>query len=204
MVLVRNKIIYIIIFSLICLFVISGCYHSTENVSDNLKFKYEYENLNYKKIDNKKMVKAKINKINPIKYSSINEVVLKIDNKETFGVFFGSSKDNKSRSTVDELLKVCNDNDVETLYYVDIYKINKDDNYNKLFNKIAKYKKSNKIEMASVASFVNGEIDSYNLGVSNNKIIKKHSNYAYQSYKCALKCLKEAANGNVCVKSKAC
>ena len=203
MVLVRNKIIYVIIFSLISLFIISGCTHSTENVSDNLKFKYEYENLNYKKIDNKKLIKAKVKKNNPIKYSSINEIALKVDNKETFGVFFGSSKDNKSRSTVDELLKVCNDNDVETLYYVDIYKIKKDDNYNKLLDKISKYNNSNKIEMASVASFVNGEIDSYNLGV-NKKIIKKHSNYAYQSYKCALKCLKEASNGNVCVKSKAC
>ncbi len=66
---------------LLCVFIICGCTHNTENMSDNLKFKYEYEDLNNKKVDNNKLRKVKINKDNNIKYSSIDKIVKLIDEK---------------------------------------------------------------------------------------------------------------------------
>ena len=103
---------------ILCSFVITGCFN--KELTDSVKFKKEYEKYNNKKIDNHKLRKVKIRKDNNIKYSSIKEIVTRIDNEETFAVFFGFPKDEYSRNIVEELMKADKEVNLDTLYYVNI------------------------------------------------------------------------------------
>ena len=224
---------------LLCVFIICGCTHNTENMSDNLKFKYEYEDLNNKKVDNNKLRRVKIDKDNNIKYSSIDKIVKMIDEKVTFAVFFGFSKDEYSRNIVEELLRADKDVNLETLYYVNIENVRDEfdvregklvctkkcsKDYLKLVeyldknlseyiikeNGIEYNTKTKRLDSPCVISFINGKVDDYTTGISNDmtnpydKVTKNMKHYAYQSFKCALTCIKKATGKNVCVKSKSC
>ena len=83
--------------------------------SDAYKFKNEYEKLN--KVDNNR--KVKIDKDNTIKYATLDDIVKKIENKETFVVYFGFAKCPWCRSMVENLVSIAKEK-TTTVYYVDI------------------------------------------------------------------------------------
>ena len=80
-------------------------------------FKKEYESLN--KEDNYREIS--IPKKNPIVYSTASEIISKIKNNETFYVYFGSSYCPWCRSVIEKALEVANNNNIEKIYYVDIW-----------------------------------------------------------------------------------
>ena len=59
---------------------------------------------------------------NPVVYKSDTEIVDVMKNEQAI-IFFGFSKCPWCRSAIETLLKVCEQNDIKTLYYVDIYNI---------------------------------------------------------------------------------
>lgn len=104
---------------LVVLFFYTGC---TNKNDDQYKFKEEYESLNNKDsgYKNYKYKKVSIEKNNNIEYLTSNELIYKIDNQETFIVYFGYNECPWCRSIVENLLKVAKDNKIKKIYYLDI------------------------------------------------------------------------------------
>ena len=107
----------------ICLLLgVSGCGKVEE--TDALKFKKEYESLNGTKSSSGKVIRSvSIEEDNPMIYSSASEIVEKIENKDSFIVYFGFASCPWCRSMIEVLLKSAKDNGVDTIYYVDIFDI---------------------------------------------------------------------------------
>ena len=107
------------------MFTLTGCSGEKEKETtktDALKFKEEYEKKNGEKNEKYNVVTRSVSipKDNPIVYATAEDIVKKIDNKETFVVYFGFSDCPWCRSVVEELINVAKDNHVEKLYYVDV------------------------------------------------------------------------------------
>lgn len=114
-----KKKVFLILILFIGLFV-TGC--STNN-KDALKFKEEYEKINGDKTsysDNKYRT-LKIDKNNPYVYSSAKEILEKINNKETFYVYFGSSYCPWCRSVIEKSIESAKKNNIKKIYYVDMW-----------------------------------------------------------------------------------
>ena len=114
-----KKKVFLILILFIGLFVI-GC---SANNKDALKFKEEYEKINGDKTsysDNKYRT-LKIDKNNPYVYSSAKEILEKINNKETFYVYFGSSYCPWCRSVIEKSIESAQKNNIKKIYYVDIW-----------------------------------------------------------------------------------
>ena len=91
--------------------------------TDAYKFKQEYEELNGEKSQSgKKYRELNISKNNKIKYSTAKEIVKKMDNGETFVVYFGFAKCPWCRSMIENLLDLAEKNDTD-IYYVDVLDI---------------------------------------------------------------------------------
>lgn len=91
--------------------------------TDAYKFKVEYESLNNKEsYKNNKYRELNIDKDNMIKYSSAKEVLDKINNNESFIVYFGFAKCPWCRSMIENLLSLAKQNN-EVIYYVDVLEI---------------------------------------------------------------------------------
>lgn len=108
-----------ILFILIGLFAITGC----SNNKDSLKFKEEYESLNGTKTSysDSNYRSVNISKRNPFVYSTADDILDMINNKETFYVYFGSSYCPWCRSVIEEAINSSIDNKIDKIYYVDIW-----------------------------------------------------------------------------------
>ncbi len=103
---------------LLSIFLLTGC---VDKNSDAYKFKTEYESINGEKNGSGKEYRSlNITNDNPFIYSSAKEISEKIDNKETFIVYFGFKECPWCRSVLEQLIKAAKDNNVETIYYVDV------------------------------------------------------------------------------------
>ena len=93
--------------------------------TDNIKFKEEYEKLNgqINKKNNKKYRNVSIPKENPFIYSNAKDIINRINNKETFVVYFGFNSCPWCRSVLPTLIEVSEYLEVETIYYVDVLEI---------------------------------------------------------------------------------
>jgi len=92
-----------------------------DKTSDAYKFKNEYESINNK--DNghgNKYRELSIPDDNPFVYATCDDIVEKINNKETFVVYFGFKECPWCRSILTELINVAKDKEIDTIYYVDI------------------------------------------------------------------------------------
>lgn len=119
-----NKKNILIIGLLIVVIVIAFVFGNKGQETDAEKFKKEYEALNTEKSDSGKAYrKLSISKKNPIVYSTEDEIVKKIDNKETFVVYFGFSKCPWCRSVLPTMFEVAEDLGIDTIYYVDVLDI---------------------------------------------------------------------------------
>lgn len=106
---------------LLSIFLLTGC---VDKNSDAYKFKTEYESMNGEKSQSGKEYRSlKIDNDNPFVYSTAKEISEKIDNKETFIVYFGFKECPWCRSVLEQLIKAAKDNNVETIYYVDVKNI---------------------------------------------------------------------------------
>lgn len=104
-------------------------------ISDSMKFKKEYEGVNGTTYHDKKIRNVSIDVKNKIKYLTPKELLEKIDNDESFVVYFGFKECPWCRSIIESLISVSNDSKVENLYYVDVKEIRDTielDNNNKL------------------------------------------------------------------------
>lgn len=91
---------------------------------DSVRFQKEYESLNGVKAESgAKYRSIEIPKDNPIVYATAEEIVEKMDNGDTFAVYFGFSACPWCRSVLPTLLEVCDELGIEELYYVDILDI---------------------------------------------------------------------------------
>ncbi len=90
--------------------------------NDALLFKEDYESINDKESKSgKKHRSVTIDENNPFVISSAKEVVEKINNKDSFYVYFGSKICPWCRSVIEKAIEVANNNNVTKIYYVDIW-----------------------------------------------------------------------------------
>lgn len=95
-----------------------------EQTGDSVKFKKEYEKMN-NLIDK---VAINVDKDNLIKYSSLEEINKKIDNNDSFVIFFGSPYFNESRYTINAFIEASKEYGIEEIYYVDLMPEGKEEN----------------------------------------------------------------------------
>ncbi len=117
-----KKIIFSLLVIELVLLSVTGCKPKEEKIEDAIKFKEEYEVLNG---DNNSSGEEhrilSISEDNPFVYATGEEIVKKIENNETFYVYFGSSYCPWCRSVIERAIKVAKENDIKTIYYVDIW-----------------------------------------------------------------------------------
>lgn len=102
---------------------IVGCGETTNKTStDSTKFKEEYEELNGEtNSSGKKHRTVSISEDNPFVYTTAEKIIEKIENNETFYVYFGSSYCPWCRSVIGKAIEVAKENKIDTIYYVDIW-----------------------------------------------------------------------------------
>ncbi len=87
-----------------------------------VEFKNEYEALNGKENANGKVHREiSINKNNPFEKITAQELVKKIENKETFYVYFGDELCPWCRSVIEKFIEVANKKNIDKVYYVKIW-----------------------------------------------------------------------------------
>ena len=107
---------------LLAVLTLTAC--GVDKSSDAYQFKEEYEALNGEDNGNGKTIRTiEIPVDNPIVYASSDEIVSKIDAKESFVVYFGFAKCPWCRSMIEQLIKSAKDNNIDTIYYVDVLEI---------------------------------------------------------------------------------
>jgi len=117
----KNKTL-IIFLLLLTIFSLTAC--NNKEITDNIKFKTEYESLNGKKTKDGKTIRTiKINKNNPIIYKEAKDIIEMINNNETFIVYFGFAECPWCRSVVPTLIEVADKFKLEEVYYVDVLNI---------------------------------------------------------------------------------
>lgn len=121
----KKRIIYFIAILVVASVLFAILYHidSQYKKTDAYKFMTEYEDLNGKKAKNgKKYRKLDISSDNRMIYSTAKEIVKKIDNNESFIVYFGFAKCPWCRTMVTNLVDLSMQKEMD-VYYVDILNI---------------------------------------------------------------------------------
>ena len=96
------------------------CFITKEN--DAQKFKKDYESVNGKENASGKVHRSlNIPSDNPFIWASTSDIVAKIENKETFYVYFGSKLCPWCRSTIEKAISVSAFHGISKIYYVDIW-----------------------------------------------------------------------------------
>ena len=111
-----------ILLLLIAVFTLTAC--EADKSTDAYRFKEEYEALNGEDNGNGKEIRTiEISEDNPFVYATSDEIVEKMNNKESFVVYFGFAKCPWCRSMIEQLIKSAKDNNIKTIYYVDVLEI---------------------------------------------------------------------------------
>ena len=91
------------------------------NSEDAKKFKAEYEALNGELNASGTAIRSvSINEDNPFVYSTVEDIIKKIDNDETFIVYFGFPNCPWCRSVIEKAIEVANKQNIKTIYYINI------------------------------------------------------------------------------------
>lgn len=110
----------IISLMLISAFILTGCQNKEK--TDAFKFKEEYERLNNQVVNDKKYLELTIDKKNPIKYKTAEEIVDIIKNK-TGIIYLGYPECPWCRNAVPVLLEAAKQTGVNDIYYLNIHDI---------------------------------------------------------------------------------
>ena len=97
---------------------LTACNNQNKEMNDSEKFKEEYESFNGKKNNYFEYRTLSINDDNPFVYSTAEDIVKRIENKETFIVYFGDPECPWCRSVIEEAVASANEIDIEKIYYV--------------------------------------------------------------------------------------
>ncbi|MBR0474377.1 MAG: hypothetical protein IJJ19_05195 [Erysipelotrichaceae bacterium] len=107
------------------LLLLCGCSNSNP---DALKFKQDYEKLNGQTTESgNKYREVEIDAKNPFVYVELDEVLRRMDNGETFIVYFGANWCPWCRSILPTVIKTARELKVDKIYYVDVRKDNDHD-----------------------------------------------------------------------------
>lgn len=167
-----------------CLLLIMGCLfltgcekkessdnNETEKITDAVKFKNEYESYNNKKNNNDVAYRnVSIPEKNPFIYASAEDIVKKIENKETFVVYFGFSTCPWCRSVLGTLIEEAKKLELEEIYYVDVYDIR--DTYTLDDNNKAQKSKDGSEGYMDLIEILKDVLDDYTLTTSKGKTVK--------------------------------
>lgn len=109
---------YLVLVIVVLSLVLVGC----EKKNYALEFKKEYESLNGEKNKNGKEHRSvTIDNDNPYEKVNASEIVKKIENKETFYIYFGDKLCPWCRSVIEKSIEVAKNNKIEKIYYVPIW-----------------------------------------------------------------------------------
>ena len=111
-----KKYIKLLFIFVICICVF-GCSKKEDKLptAESLAFKEEYEALN----DSKRNIS--ISDVNPYVKITPQELLTKIDNKETLYVYFGDPLCPWCRSVLEKSIEVANKEEIDTIYYIKIW-----------------------------------------------------------------------------------
>ena len=110
-----KKVIAVIVLGLILV----GCTFASDA---SLKFKSDYESLNGKTSKSGKGHReVYIEPNNPFKEINTKDLVKKIENKETFYVYFGDKLCPWCRSVIEKAIEVAKENKIKKIYYIPIW-----------------------------------------------------------------------------------
>ena len=170
---------------------LTGCVLSPD-VKDGERFKEEYEKENGKKSKSGKENRTVlIDEDNPFVYTTAEEISKKMDNNETFIVYFGFSTCPWCRSIIEQLIKCAKDNDIDKMKNVlsDYTLTNSDGDEISLEEK--------RIYAPNVVAVVDGEATKMEEGISEDlkdpydELTSKMKKDSYNSFKCLWECLKK-------------
>lgn len=118
----RNKTIFIMLI-LVTVFALTACTKNNATKNDDaIKFKEEYEALNGKTNSSGRTHRSiSIDEDNPFVYITAEELLKKINNEETFYVYFGSKLCPWCRSVIEKAIEVAKAKGITTIYYVDVW-----------------------------------------------------------------------------------
>lgn len=116
----KNKVVLILLL-IVRIINLTACDNQKEKTTDALKFKNEYESFNGKEKDYFKYRDLAIDKENPFIYSTAEDVVKMIENKETFFVYFGDPECPWCRSVIEQAIKLAKESSIEKIYYVRVW-----------------------------------------------------------------------------------
>ena len=117
-----KRVVYLLL--MICLFTVVTACDGVDKSTDAYRFKEEYESINGEDNGNGKKYRVlNILDKNPIVYASSEEIVEKMNKKESFVVYFGFAECPWCRSMIEQLLESAKDHEIDTIYYVDISEI---------------------------------------------------------------------------------
>ena len=110
---------YFILLMIISLCLITAC---SKKENPNISFKNDYEEINGKENASGKIHRSvNIPEDNPMEEVNPSDIVKKIENKETFYVYFGSRLCPWCRSVIESAIKVANTRGISKIYYVDVW-----------------------------------------------------------------------------------
>lgn len=111
----------IFVLGLVCILVLSGCTSIKDNKSA-LAFKEEYESLNgVTSKSGKEHRSLDISEDNPFEKITASELLQKLEDKETFYVYFGDKLCPWCRSVIEKAIEVANEKGIDKIYYVAIW-----------------------------------------------------------------------------------
>ena len=156
------------------IFIVITCIY--KNYSNAIKFKKEYEILNGKKNNNGDIHRTiSIRFDNPFIYQNANDIIKRIESKETFYVYFGSSYCPWCRSVIEKAIEIAKKNNINKIYYVDIW----ENDHKEILRDVYTLNDNNEIELSfkgtneyqKLLKYFNNILGDYNLTDKNgNKI----------------------------------
>ncbi len=141
---------------------------------DAQKFKSDYESINGKENSSGKVHRTvNIDENNPYVYATAEEIVKKMENKETFYVYFGDKLCPWCRSVIEQSIKIAKENSIKTIYYVPIW----DDEGNEILRDRLKVNDEGKVEVVKegtevykkLLEYFDNVLADYSLTDKNNK-----------------------------------
>ncbi len=168
-----------IISILICFTMILGLSScgNKAGVENTNRFKVEYESLNgVQNSSGKEHRTLSIDEENPFVYATPKEIIEKIENKETFYVYFGSAYCPWCRSVIEKSIEVAKEKGISTIYYVDIW----DGNHKEILRDTYKLNDKDKVELVSegteeyktLLNYFDSVLGDYTLTNSKGKTVK--------------------------------
>ena len=112
-----------VLLAVVLVFTLTAC-ENVDKSSDAYQFKEEYESLNGEDNGNGKTIRTvSIDVDNPFVYQTSEEIVERMNNHESFVVYFGFAKCPWCRSMIEQFIKSAKDNNIDKVYYVDVLEI---------------------------------------------------------------------------------